>query len=290
MPPISASAPMAAGLLVKFLARSDAGRARSPRRSSPLAGALLFGWFSVRLSGVYLAMLTLAFAQIVWSIVFQWEDVTGGSNGMLGIWPTAPFDSRPAFYLLTLALVRRRRAAAAAHAVRAVRLCDAGRPRLRRCAPKRSASTSSACTGSASPSPALFGGARRRRCSPSPRARSRPRSSWVGRSIDGMVMVLLGGMQTLTGPIVGAAVFAVLQDTVMRQTDVLARRCSAPSSCCWCWCSRAASSARSASGSRRRKTPAMSVLVGAQPVASPSAACTPSTTSASTSAKASSWR
>src|SRR6185369_17636460 len=35
------------------------------------AGALVFGWFCVRLSGVYLAMLTLAFAQIVWSIVFQ---------------------------------------------------------------------------------------------------------------------------------------------------------------------------------------------------------------------------
>jgi len=40
----------------------------------------------------------------------------------------------------------------------------------------------------------------------------------VSRSIDGMVMVLLGGLQTLTGPIVGASVFAVLQDTVMRQT------------------------------------------------------------------------
>jgi branched-chain amino acid transport system permease protein len=32
------------------------------------AGALLFGWFCVRLSGVYLAMLTLAFAQITWAI------------------------------------------------------------------------------------------------------------------------------------------------------------------------------------------------------------------------------
>src|SRR5215470_13794962 len=63
-------------------------------------GALLFGWFAVRLAGVYLAMLTLAFAQIVWSILFQWEEVTGGSNGILGIWPQAPFDSRPAFYLL----------------------------------------------------------------------------------------------------------------------------------------------------------------------------------------------
>ena len=32
-------------------------------------------------------------------------------------------------------------------------------------------------------------------------------------------MVLLGGIQTLTGPIVGASVFTVLQDTVMRQTE-----------------------------------------------------------------------
>jgi branched-chain amino acid transport system permease protein len=31
-------------------------------------------------------------------------------------------------------------------------------------------------------------------------------------------MVLLGGIQTLIGPIVGATVFTVLQDSVMRQT------------------------------------------------------------------------
>jgi branched-chain amino acid transport system permease protein len=35
--------------------------------------AVIYGWFCVRLSGVYLAMLTLAFAQISWSIVFQWD-------------------------------------------------------------------------------------------------------------------------------------------------------------------------------------------------------------------------
>ena len=44
-------------------------------------------------------------------------------------------------------------------------------------------------------------------------------ASRVGTSVDGLVMVLLGGVQTLTGPLVGAAVFTWLQDTVMRQTD-----------------------------------------------------------------------
>src|SRR5207244_6730059 len=46
-----------------------------------------------------------------------------------------------------------------------------------------------------------------------------PETISIGRSIDGLVMVLLGGVQTLTGPIVGASVFSMLQDTVMRQTE-----------------------------------------------------------------------
>ena len=66
----------------------------------------LFGWFAVRLSGVYLAMLTLAFAQIVWAVVFQWETLTGGSNGVLGIWPPAPFN-RPISPLRHLGVVQR---------------------------------------------------------------------------------------------------------------------------------------------------------------------------------------
>src|SRR6201992_2900641 len=67
-----------------------------------VAGALVFGWFCVRLSGVYLAVLTLAFAQIVWSVVYQWDDVTGGSNGILGLWPSNWLSSPGAFYYVTL--------------------------------------------------------------------------------------------------------------------------------------------------------------------------------------------
>ena len=68
-------------------------------------GAVVFGWFCVRLSGVYLAMLTLAFAQIVWSITFQWDDFTGGSNGLTGVWPSAWLTDKTAYYGLTLAAV-----------------------------------------------------------------------------------------------------------------------------------------------------------------------------------------
>src|SRR6195256_3173252 len=45
-----------------------------------------------------------------------------------------------------------------------------------------------------------------------------PETIHVSRSIDGLVMVLLGGIQNLVGPLVGASVFTLLQDNVMRQT------------------------------------------------------------------------
>jgi len=44
--------------------------------------ALIFGFFCVRLTKIYFAMLTLAFAQIVWAVCFKWNDVTGGEQGL----------------------------------------------------------------------------------------------------------------------------------------------------------------------------------------------------------------
>src|SRR5207237_8575749 len=46
-----------------------------------------------------------------------------------------------------------------------------------------------------------------------------PDSMGVGKSVDGLVMVLLGGIQTLAGPVVGAVTFTWLQDSVARSTD-----------------------------------------------------------------------
>src|SRR5690606_10785563 len=74
--------------------------------AGPLAaalGALLFGWFCVRLSGVYLAMLTLACAQILWALAYQW-DAIGGSNGLIGLWPSDWLATGPAYYYASLAL------------------------------------------------------------------------------------------------------------------------------------------------------------------------------------------
>ncbi|MGI5193589.1 branched-chain amino acid ABC transporter permease [Streptomyces sp. CA-288835] len=47
--------------------------------------ALPIGFLAVRRSGIYFAMVTLAFAQMVYFIANQWGDVTGGENGLQGI-------------------------------------------------------------------------------------------------------------------------------------------------------------------------------------------------------------
>jgi len=203
-------------LTVKLLAAPMAA-ALPAAMIAALAGALLFGWFAVRLSGVYLAMLTLAFAQIVWSILFQWEAVTGGSNGILGIWPQAPFDDRSAFYLLTLAIVlagilllRRFLFAPFGYAMRAGR-DSALRAEAIGINVKRVQWIGFAIAGTiCGAAGGMFAFAK---------GTISPDVAWVSRSIDAMVMVLLGGLQTLSGPVVGAAVFTWLQDTVMRQTS-----------------------------------------------------------------------
>lgn len=47
--------------------------------------ALPIGYLSVRLTGIYFAMVTLAFAQMIFFIANQWRPVTGGENGLQGI-------------------------------------------------------------------------------------------------------------------------------------------------------------------------------------------------------------
>ena len=68
-------------------------------------GALIIGFFCVRLTQIYFSMLTLAFSQIVWAIVFKWNSLTGGDTGLIGINFPAYIDSNTRFYYFTLAVV-----------------------------------------------------------------------------------------------------------------------------------------------------------------------------------------
>lgn len=180
-------------------------------------GALVFGWFCVRLSGVYLAMLTLAFAQIVWSIIFQWDDFTGGSNGLTGVWPAEWLADKRNYYYLTLALV-----AAGVLLLRRALFAPFGYAlRAGRDSPLRSDAIGidvKRLQWAAFVVAAVFAGLAGALYAFSKGSIS-PDAVGVGRSVDGLVMVLLGGLQTLAGPIVGAVTFTWLQDAVARNTD-----------------------------------------------------------------------
>jgi len=179
--------------------------------------ALIFGWFSVRLSGVYLAMLTLAFAQIAWAVIFQWDSLTGGSNGLTGVWPSQLFKDKIAYFYLTLALVTfvilaiwRILFSSFGFTLRAGRDSDMRAEAIGIDVKKIQLIAfiiAGICAGLGGVLFAFSKGS------------ISPEVIHIGRSIDGLVMVLLGGINALTGPIVGAVTFTWLHDVIARSTD-----------------------------------------------------------------------
>jgi branched-chain amino acid transport system permease protein len=67
--------------------------------------AVPIGYLAVRRTGIYFAMVTLAFAQLIFFVANQWRDVTGGENGLQGI-PRNLFgiDLSDSFYFYYAAL------------------------------------------------------------------------------------------------------------------------------------------------------------------------------------------
>lgn len=195
--------PMAAALLAAPLAAAAAG--------------LAVGWFCVRLSGVYLAMLTLAFAQIAWSVAFQWDDVTGGSNGLVGIRPASWAADKAHFYWLALgcgavavALLWRVLQAPFGFALRAARDNPRRAQAIGIDARQVQWLAFPAAAAAAGLAGALFAYSK---------GSLSPEAMGIARSVDGLVMVLLGGLHTLAGPVAGAALFTWLQDEIIRRTD-----------------------------------------------------------------------
>ncbi|WP_313315137.1 ABC transporter permease [Pulveribacter sp.] len=181
------------------------------------AGALLYGWFCVRLSGVYLTMLTLAFAQITWAIAFQWDGVTGGSNGITGVWPPEALAQGAGFYWLALAvcaaglyLLRRMLFAPLGWSLRAAR-DSAARAQAIGLDVRGTQWVAFVVAG-------LFAGLAGALAAYS-KGSVAPDALSVTKSVDALVMVLLGGMQQLSGPIVGAGAFTWLHDSVARGTE-----------------------------------------------------------------------
>jgi len=182
------------------------------------AGALLFGYFLVRLSHTYFAMLSLAFGQIVFTVIFKWKALTGGDDGLLDVWPPTLLKSAAAYYYFTLAVVGLSVLALRAivdspfgYALRSVRE-NPRRARFIGIDVRRyqlvAFVISGAFSGLAGGLFAFYNGS------------VFPDFAYFTKSFEPLVVALLGGVQSFFGPLAGALGFKILEWLVSRQWPV----------------------------------------------------------------------
>ena len=191
------------------------------------AAALVFGFFCVRSTRIYFAMLTLAFAQIVWAVCFKWNSVTGGEQGLNNV-PYPDFgwmDGLPVlgalraadrYFLLVMLL-----AAACALVLRRIvrspfgRLLTAIRENAERAEfvgldVRRYQLAAFGLAGAfAGLAGALFGLFNRGVF---------PDFAYWSKSAEVLIMVILGGMGSFWGPAVGAAALTLLNHQITAVT------------------------------------------------------------------------
>jgi len=182
------------------------------------AGALLFGYFIVRLSHTYFAMLSLAFGQIVFTVIFKWKALTGGDDGLLDVWPPPLLKSPAAYYYFTLTVVGLSVLALRAivdspfgYALRSVRE-NPRRARFIGIDVRRHQLVafviSGAFSGLAGGLFAFYNGS------------VFPDFAYFTKSFEPLVVALLGGVQSFFGPLAGALGFKILEWLVSRQWPV----------------------------------------------------------------------
>jgi branched-chain amino acid transport system permease protein len=189
-------------------------------------GAMVIGAMIVRLRGVYFAMVTIAFGQVFYFAAFRWVSVTGGDDGLTG-WTRVPLDlgvtsidilhDDVAFYYLVLLCLAVSAGVMAlllrspfGHSLLAIRENERrawflGIPVNQHI--WMSFVVSGAFASLAGTLYALLDNF------------VDPRAFHWQQSGDFVIMTVLGGMRSFWGPLIGAAIFVVLQDKISSVTD-----------------------------------------------------------------------
>jgi branched-chain amino acid transport system permease protein len=214
-----------AGLTLKYLAASTPLALLLGMLLGGIAGAIL-GALIARRRGVYFAMVTIAFGQVFYYIAFQWSSLTGGDDGLrgfsrqplhLGFASIDILGNSNAFYFFVLACF------ALAVAVMALLLRSPfGRTMVAIRENERRArflgipvelhiwiafTLSCFFVALAGALYALLNNF------------ADPHDLRWDQSGDFVIMAVLGGMRSFWGPLIGAAIFVVLQDYVSSQTE-----------------------------------------------------------------------
>jgi branched-chain amino acid transport system permease protein len=189
-------------------------------------GAMVIGAMIVRLRGVYFAMVTIAFGQVFYFVAFRWVSLTGGDDGLTG-WKRLPLDlgfmeidiadNDKAFYYLVLLCL-----AVSAGIMALLLRSPFGRTLLAIRENERRARflgipvqqhiwlsfvISAAFISLAGTLYAYLDNF------------VDPRAFHWQQSGDFVIMAVLGGMRSFWGPLIGAAIFVVLQDKLSSLTD-----------------------------------------------------------------------
>lgn len=188
--------------------------------------AAIIGPMIIRLRGVYFAMVTIAFGQVFYFIAFRWHSVTGGDDGLTG-WSRLPIDlgfttldiqgNSRLFYFFVLAIFAVVAGVMAwvlrspfGHTLIAIRENER-RARFLGIPIDRhiwmSWTISCAFVSLAGALYALLNNF------------VDPRALYWTQSGDFVIMAVLGGMRSFWGPMIGAAIFVVLQDYLSSQTE-----------------------------------------------------------------------
>lgn len=189
-----------------------------------LLAAAVIGFFSIMRTGIYFSMLTLAFGQMVHAIAFKWYSFTGGDNGIQGIpVPALGFgglsvdlsDPRTYYVLVVIA------AAVLIAVLRLIVVSPFGL--ILRCIRENPDRTTfvgnsvkryqwfifllaGAFAGLAG---GLWAGFQRY---------VSPDVIYWTMSAEAVLMAVLGGSRTFFGPLIGAAIFVILNDFITSQT------------------------------------------------------------------------
>jgi branched-chain amino acid transport system permease protein len=195
-----------------------------------VAGALLAGlvavpvaYISTRATGIYFAMLTLAFAQLLYTIAYKWRDLTGGSDGIAGVPKTTLFwggpslaAPRPFYFLVAVCVVlsliacRLLVRSPFGRALQAIRENERRFTSLGRDARPFKLVVFVAAATFAGLGGALF--------APMRGFASPEIMFWV-LSGQALMMVITGGIGTLVGPIIGAMIFMLIQEILSSHTE-----------------------------------------------------------------------
>jgi branched-chain amino acid transport system permease protein len=214
-----------AGMIIRYVVPSTGAGLLIGTLVGTVAAAII-GPLIIRLRGVYFAMVTIAFGQVFYFIAFRWNSVTGGDDGLTG-WTRQPLDlgfaridilhNPTAFYYLALACF-----AVAVGIMAWLLRSPFGRTLIAIRENERRARflgipvdrhiwiswTISCCFVSlAGALYALLNNF------------VDPRALYWTQSGDFVIMAVLGGMRSFWGPLLGAAIFVVLQDYLSSQTE-----------------------------------------------------------------------